>query len=112
MTMAGPIEEAGSTTRSLITALSGNPTQLGMLVLIFGLLAFFFYAQREAGKFRETMMQQVLDNSKIIHGILLERSITCPPGRTELEQPHKTTEVVTESLKPLELPSLTPQVQP
>ena len=50
--MAGPIEEAGSTTRSLITALSGNPTQLGMLVLIFGLLLFFFYAQREAARYR------------------------------------------------------------
>ena len=111
--MAGPIEEAGSTTRSLITALSGNPTQLGMLVLIFGLLLFFFYAQREAARFRETMMQQVLENSKTIHGILLDRSVACPPGgRTELEQPHKTTEVVIEPLKPLELPSLTPQVQP
>ena len=108
--MAGPVEEAGSTARSLITALSGNPTQLGMLVLIFGLLLFFFYAQREAARFRETMMQQVLENSKTIHGILLERSVTCP--RTELEQPHKTTEVITEPLKPLELPSLTPQAQP
>ena len=111
--MTGVTEEAGSTVRSLITALSGNPTQLGMLVLIFGLLAFFFYAQREAGKFRETMMQQVLENSKTIHGILLDRSVACPPGgRTELEQPHKTTEVVIEPLKPLELPSLTPLVQP
>ena len=110
--MAGPIEEAGSTTRSLITALSGNPTQLGMLVLIFGLLLFFFYAQREAGKFRETMMHQVLENSKTIHSILMDRAITCPSGRTELEQPHKTTEVVIEPLKPLELPSLAPQVQP
>ena len=110
--MTGVTEEAGSTVRSLITALSGNPTQLGMLVLIFGLLAFFFYAQREAGKFRETMMQQVLENSKTIHGILLDRSVTCPPGRTEIEQPMKSTEVIIEPLKPLELPSLTPQVQP
>ena len=111
--MAGPIEEAGSTTRSLITALSGNPTQLGMLVLIFGLLLFFYYAQREAGRFRETMMNQVLENSKTIHSILLDRSVACPPGgRTELDQPLKPTEVVTEPLKPLELPSLTPQAQP
>ena len=110
--MTGPVEEAGSTARSLISALSGNPTQLGLLVLIFGLLLFFFYAQREAGKFRETMMHQVLENSKTIHNILLDRSVTCPSGRTELEQPHKTTEVITEPLKPLELPSLTPQAQP
>ena len=108
--MAGPIEEAGSTARSLISALGTNPAQLGMLVLIFGLLVFFFYAQREAGKFRETMMQQVLENSKTIHSILMDRSVTCP--RTELEQPHKTTEVVIEPLKPLELPSLVPQAQP
>ena len=99
--MAGPIEEAGSTTRSLITALSGNPTQLGMLVLIFGLLLFFFYAQREAGKFRETMMNQVLENSKTIHNILLNRAVTCPDTRGELEPP-KHTEVVVEPLKPLE----------
>ena len=111
--MAGPIEEAGSTARSLISALGTNPAQLGMLVLIFGLLVFFFYAQREAGKFRETMMQQVLENSKTIHSILMDRSVTCPPGgRTEIDQPLKSTEVVTEPLKPLELPSLTPQVQP
>ena len=108
--MAGPIEEAGSTARSLISALGTNPAQLGMLVLIFGLLVFFFYAQREAGKFRETMMQQVLENSKTIHGILLERSVTCP--RTEIDQPLKSTEVVIEPLKPQELPSLVPQAQP
>src|SRR3974390_369905 len=103
-TMAGPIEEAGSTTRSWIPAVSGNPTQLGMLVLIFGLLLFFFYAQREAGKFRETMMHQVLENSKTIHSILMDRAITCPPGRTEIEQPLKSTEVVIEPLKPVEQP--------
>jgi hypothetical protein len=82
--MTGPVEEAGSTARSLIAALGGNPTQLGMLVLIFGLLLFFFYAQREAGKFRETMMHQVLENSKTIHSILLERSVTCPDRRSEI----------------------------
>src|SRR3974390_2848799 len=109
MTMAGPIEEAGSTTRSLITALSGNPTQLGMLVLIFGLLLFFFYAQREAARFRETMMQQVLEKSKMkktikknktINAILRDRSFKSP--QTDLAQPLKSTEVVIEPLKPLE----------
>src|SRR3974390_3588883 len=96
-TMAGPIEEAGSTTRSWIPAVSGNPTQLGMLVLIFGLLLFFFYAQREAGKFRETMMHQVLENSKTIHSILLDRSVTCPDNRTGLDTPLKSCEVTVDT---------------
>jgi hypothetical protein len=101
--MTGPVEEAGSTARSLIAALGNNPAQLGMLVLIFGLLLFFFYAQREAGKFRETMMHQVLENSKTIHGILLERSITCPDNkRSGLDTPLKSVEVTVEPLKPVE----------
>jgi len=99
--MTGPVEEAGSTARSLISALSGNPTQLGLLVLIFGLLLFFFYAQREAGKFRETMMHQVLENSKTIHSILLDRSVTCPPGRTELEPLKSPEQIAVEPLKSL-----------
>jgi len=100
--MTGPVEEVGSTTRSLINALSGNPTQLGMMVLIFGLLLFFFYAQREAGKFRETMMHQVLENSKTIHSILLERSVSCPDKHSDLDTPLKSVEVLVEPLKPLE----------
>jgi len=100
--MTGPVEEVGSTTRSLIAALSGNPTQLGMLVLIFGLLLFFFYAQREAGKFRETMMHQVLENSRTIHSILMDRSVTCPERRSGLDTPLKSVEVTVEPLKPLE----------
>jgi len=99
--MADPIEEAGSTTRSLITALSGNPTQLGMLVLIFGLLLFFYYAQREAGRFRETMMNQVLENSKTIHSILLDRSVTCPGTRGELEPVKPLGQIAVEPLKPI-----------
>ena len=100
--MTGPVEEAGSTARSLISALSGNPTQLGLLVLIFGLLLFFFYAQREAGKFRETMMHQVLENSKTIHSILLDRSVSCPDKRSGLDTPLKSVEITVEPLKPVE----------
>jgi len=47
------------------------------------------------------MMNQVLENSKTIHNILLNRAITCPDTRGELEPP-KHTEVVVEPLKPLE----------
>ena len=99
--MTGPVEEVGSTTRSLITALSGNPTQLGMLVLIFGLLLFFFYAQREAARFRETMMTQVLENSKTIHSILLERAVTCPSTHGELEPLKPLEQIAVEPLKPI-----------
>src|SRR3974390_380241 len=100
MTMAGPIEEVGSTTRSLITALSGNPTQLGMLVLIFGLLLFFFYAQREAARFRETMIPQVHKISKIIHSILLERAVTCPSTHGKLKPLKPLEQIAVEPLKP------------
>ena len=113
--MAGPAEEAGQTARSLIDALKGNPVLLGSMVLNFGFLVFIFYALHSSGKFRETLINQVLTNSQRIHELVQQRGVTCPDGkRSEIEvEPLKPLDLVEEPHKPISLePSLAPQAQP
>jgi hypothetical protein len=92
MNPGGPVEEAGSTARSLIDALKAQPVVLALMVMIFGLLLFQFYALHGAGKFRETLINQVFQNTATIHEILKQRSVTCPDRtrwhRTPTLQPH------------------------
>jgi hypothetical protein len=74
----GVSEEAGTTARSLIDALKGNPGILALSVLNMALLIFMFYALHGAGKYRETLTGQVFENTRSIHDILLQRSVACP----------------------------------
>jgi hypothetical protein len=74
----GVTEEAGSTARSLIDGLKGNPGILALSFINLALLVFMFYALHGSAKYRETLTNQVLHNSNAIHEILTQRAVTCP----------------------------------
>jgi len=76
--MAGPVEEAGATARGLIDALKAQPAVLALTIANFALLAFIFYALHSAGKFRETLLNQVFANTARIHDMMQQRSVACP----------------------------------
>ena len=76
--MAGPSEELGSTVRTVVDALKGNPAVLALLLGNMALLIFMFYALSSAAKSREVLVGQILDNSSSIHTILQQRSVSCP----------------------------------
>ena len=99
--MTGPVEEAGSTARGFIEALKGQPAVLALSVANFALIAFIFYALSAAGKFRETLMNQVFANTAQIHEILKQRSVPCPDVRTEYG-PFKPAEITVEPSTPVE----------
>ena len=74
----GAIEEAGSTARSIIDALRGQPAVLALVVVNFAMLVFIFYALNSAAAFRERMFAQVIDNTNRIHNLMENRSVACP----------------------------------
>jgi hypothetical protein len=74
----GPAEEVGSTLRTIVDALKGQPAVLVLSLVIITLLIFFYYALHSAAVFRETLIKQVLDNSSAIHAMLQQRSVACP----------------------------------
>ena len=96
--MTGPVEEAGATARGFIEALKGQPAVLALMVANFGLLLFIFYALSGAAKFRETLMNQVFQNTSRIHDMMQQRSVACPDQRTEIKPSEP---IVVEPLKPL-----------
>ena len=57
MNPGGPVEEVGTTARTLIDALKSSPAALASIILNIALLVFIFYAAREAGKFRERLLE-------------------------------------------------------
>jgi hypothetical protein len=57
MNPGGPVEEVGSTARTLIDALKTSPAALVSILLNICLLVFIFYALHEAGDFREKLLQ-------------------------------------------------------
>lgn len=101
--MAGPVEEAGATARGLIDALKAQPAVLALTIANFALLAFIFYALHSAGKFRETLLNQVFANTARIHDMMQQRSTACPPcPRSEIDQPLKSAGTVDEPSKPVD----------
>jgi len=74
----GVTEEAGSTVRALITALSGNPAVLALSIANLGLLVFMYYALHGSAEYRNKLTDQVLENSNAIHEIIQQRAIACP----------------------------------
>jgi hypothetical protein len=88
--MTGPVEEAGSTARSLIDALKSSPAALASIILNIALLIFIFYAAREAGKFRE----KLLENQYLIMRETQQLLAKCVV-------PDKTNTYTTEPLKPI-----------
>jgi hypothetical protein len=60
----GPVEEAGKVAHGIVDALKAQPAVLALTIANMALLLFIFYALHGAAKYRETLMQQVLDNSK------------------------------------------------
>lgn len=84
--MTGPVEEVGATARSLIEGFKGQPAVLALIIANFALLAFMFYALKGAAEIRNTLVEQVLDNSKAIHTMLQQRAVVCPdPGGLRLQ---------------------------
>ncbi len=79
MSPGGLGEEAGHTARGFIEAMKGQPALLAMIVANIALLVFMFYALHGSAKHRETLTNQVLENSKAIHELLANRAIACPP---------------------------------
>jgi len=75
---AGISEEAGSTLRALINALSGNPAVLALSLANIGLLIFMFYALHGSAEYRTKLAEQVFANSHNIQEILKTRAIACP----------------------------------
>jgi hypothetical protein len=53
---------------------------LALTIANFALLAFIFYALHAAGKFRETLLNQVFANTARIHEMVQQRSVPCPSG--------------------------------
>ena len=111
MNPGGPVEEAGATARGLIDALKAQPAVLALTIANFALLAFIFYALHSAGKFRETLLNQVFANTARIHDMMQQRSVACPDQHGALEplkpldtveEPHKRSEVEVAPLKPIE----------
>jgi hypothetical protein len=74
----GPVEEAGKVASGIVDALKAQPSVLALTLANMALLVFIFYALHSGAKFRETMMQQVIDNSTAIHELLKQRSVACP----------------------------------
>jgi len=72
-------EEAGSTVRTLISALQSNPAVLALSVINMALLIFMFYALHGSAEYRSKLTDQVLSNSNAIHDILKQRAVACPP---------------------------------
>ena len=82
--------------------MKSQPALLASSVANFALLIFIFYALHAAGKFRETLMNQVFQNTSTIHDILKQRAVACPEQRTGLDLPLKSVEITVEPLKPIE----------
>jgi hypothetical protein len=68
--MTGPVEEAGQTARSVVSALGSQPAMLAMVVANFAFLVFIFYALNAARESREKLLNQVFENSREIQQIL------------------------------------------
>jgi hypothetical protein len=83
--MTGPVEEVGSTARSLIDAMKGHPATLALTIANLALLIFIYYALHSGAQFREKMLDQVLANSSAIHTMLSQRSVACPPTNYNLQ---------------------------
>jgi hypothetical protein len=71
-------EEVGSTTRTMIDALKGQPAVLALTLANIMLLIFMFYALSGAAKSRELLVGQILQNSNAIHTMLQQRAVACP----------------------------------
>ena len=99
--MTGPVEEAGATARGFIEALKGQPAVLALMVANFGLLLFIFYALSGAAKFRETLMNQVFQNTSRIHDMMQQRSVACPDQHGELEPVKPLGQIAIKPLKPI-----------
>ena len=82
MNPGSPVEEVGQTSRTLIDALKGQPAVLALTIANFALLAFIFYALREAAQYREKLMARVFENGREINQLISECS-----KRGELQWP-------------------------
>jgi hypothetical protein len=84
----GPSEEIGSTARSLIEGLKGQPAVLALTIANLALLVFIYYALHQSATFRENLMNRVLANAESIHKNTIDlqsRSIACPDPTFRLQ---------------------------
>src|SRR5215831_20314618 len=107
MNPGGPVEEIGSTARSVIHVLESQPLSLAMILTNIALLVFLFYSQNQFYGQRQELSKYFLESEREVREILSRCIVPGRGGSLEplkpvepVEEPQKHSEVEVAPLKP------------